>query len=463
MVTEESNRCDRCLQVFIPEVVPLDNKGEEAILRGLQDLLFPGQSVHFHILSFDFKGPRTIGNLTLYPWRWFYPVWVFRELFVSIAPLDLLNLFGFLWQGLRNRLPILARRAHAAIWFNEWLLRGGSLGGLLWGARKDAVRRLLKSDFILAGHDSAMGLREAHLLRWLTNRGAAFGVFGCGMNTRFANGTVASVYTSVFGSARFLYFRDQETKDGIVDRCGLAEARLAPDPAFAMHPVDDAIVSRFVSEEGLAGFFSRPVVMMTVVENEVILGSFKSQRTPTQKARAHYALVGRLVDHVVERWGANVLFLPHCVGPTARLDDRRIAARVVEMCRSDRASVKVLNTPCDARMLKGLIRRAHLLVAERIHSIIGAVGVGTPFLCLGNPSDRRTKHIIGKMCRAEDLVFDLSDPDPKSLCGLADRVWCELDRVRQQVQSASEAVREDLARAALVARASIAQHMRRVS
>ena len=104
----------KTIQVFIPEVIPLENKGEEAILRGLEDVLFPGQSVHFHILAYNCRKPRATGNLTIYPNGWFYPRRVFREVYLSLNPLDVLNLMGFIVQGVCNRLPFLAGPQHCA-------------------------------------------------------------------------------------------------------------------------------------------------------------------------------------------------------------------------------------------------------------------------------------------------------------------------------------------------------------
>jgi polysaccharide pyruvyl transferase WcaK-like protein len=440
------------MQVFIPEVIPLENKGEEAILRGLEDVLFPSQPVHFHILALNCSKPKTMGNITMYPRGWFYPRWTFREVFVSLNPLDVLNLIGFLFLVMRNRLPCLARRAHLAVWLNEKLMMPSSVAARIWKERAAALKRLSQVDFVLAGHDNAMWLREAHLLQSLSKRGMAYGVFGCGMNSRFPNATVARVYHTAFQKAKFLYFRDQETWKGILESGGLSEAQLAPDPAFGMRAAEEPVIEGFLKKEGLSAFFSKPVVAITVVDNDVVVQSFKAHKWTSQKAEAHYRLIGPFVDHMVETWGVNVLFLPHCIGPTPRLDDRRVARNVLRYSMAGPGSVRILETPCDARLLKGLIKRSSLLIGERTHSLIGAISVGTPFICLGSTSDKRTREIIGNMCHASHLVYDLKTPSLESLTAFADAVWRRRDEVEQQVKMIGKGILDDLEKSARAAR-----------
>ncbi|MEI6610089.1 MAG: polysaccharide pyruvyl transferase family protein [Deltaproteobacteria bacterium] len=449
------------IQVFIPEVIPLENKGEEAILRGLEDVLFPGQKVHFHILAYNCNKPETMGNLTIYPDKWFYPCWVFREVYLSFNPLDVLNMMGFLFQGVRNRLPFLASKAHLAVWLNERLMHSSSIFARIWKMRAAALKTLSKVDFVLAGHDEAMGLREAHLLKGLAKIGLEFGIFGCGMNSRWSNAAVAEVYRTTFHLSKFLYFRDHETWKGIHGREGIAAAQLAPDPAFGMCAAEESVVEEFIKKEGLTSLFSKQVVAITVVENAVIMKSFKSHKSTRQKAKAHYRLIGNFVDHLAKNWGVNVLFLPHCIGPTPRLDDRRVARNVLRYSKVDPGAVRILETPCNARLLKGLIKRSSFLIGERTHSLIGAVSVGTPFICLGSLSDKRTREIIGKMCHASDLVYDLQEARLEDLIRFADNIWKERNAVKQRMKQIGVGIRHDLEEAAQVARTRMSGHLQK--
>ena len=41
----------KSINIFVPEWVPLANKGEEAIVLGMADVLFPEQKVTIHLLD----------------------------------------------------------------------------------------------------------------------------------------------------------------------------------------------------------------------------------------------------------------------------------------------------------------------------------------------------------------------------------------------------------------------------
>jgi polysaccharide pyruvyl transferase WcaK-like protein len=93
----------------------------------------------------------------------------------------------------------------------------------------------------------------------------------------------------------------------------------------------------------------------------------------------------------------------------------------------------VLETECGARLLKGLIGRSAFLVAERIHSIIGATGVTTPFMCLGSRKDVRVSGIVEQMLDLSEAVYYLHDPQPSDLYARFDVLWSERARLKDHL------------------------------
>ena len=51
------------------------------------------------------------------------------------------------------------------------------------------------------------------------------------------------------------------------------------------------------------------------------------------------------------------------------------------------------------------------MISERIHAMIGAVGVATPFLCLGSKTDRRIKGILSELVGCGEQIVYMNDPD----------------------------------------------------
>lgn len=435
--------------IFIPESIPLENKGEEAILRGLGDILFPEGKVQFHVLATGIRRPRQVGNIVQYPRAWFYSPLVFRELRWNLNPIDMLNAAGMTLEAIQNRLPFLVRRSHLQMSINSWLI-GCQKPPFGFRQRWRSLQVIKNVDYVLAGHDGAFYLREGHVLKQLSKLGLSYGLIGCGMNTGFANKSVVNFYRKVFGQADFLYFRDKNTFRGICRHFEDLSPKLAPDPAIGMRPAPEQEIEKVLQDEGLGEFFARPVVAVTAVENAVIMRSFDSIKSWNGKLKAHRKWLAEFVDHAIKSWGVNILFLPHCTGPTKNLDDRRVAKEVVRLTQASADQVRVLETEYPARILKGIIKRADLLMGERTHSLIGAVSVHTPFICLGSSKDSRTTAIIGDMCSCQDYIYDMRKPDREHFFAMADAIWNQRSAVKEHLAAVDKNLRSELQKAGTI-------------
>jgi polysaccharide pyruvyl transferase WcaK-like protein len=96
--------------------------------------------------------------------------------------------------------------------------------------------------------------------------------------------------------------------------------------------------------------------------------------------------------------------------------------------------VRIIESELSARDLKGLIREAEMLVSERIHAMIGATGVHTPFCCLGSQTDTRVRGIIGNMLKLENVIYYLNIPREKELFIHFDKVWTRRLEIREHLE-----------------------------
>lgn len=111
-----------------------------------------------------------------------------------------------------------------------------------------------------------------------------------------------------------------------------------------------------------------------------------------------------------------------------------VASDIINRIGSTRNEVQLLKDDISAKLLKGIIKKSEFLIAERIHSMIGAVGVNTPFICLGSKTDRRIEGIISKMVGAKDSVYYMNNPDINEVYKRFDLLWenrvIEKDRLK---------------------------------
>ena len=434
------------LQIFVPEYVPLANKGEEAIIRGMGDVIFPNEQVEFHILDLYSNQPKYVDGIHVYPWRWFYPAWRSKGFNLGTTPKEIWSsACSVLRHGLNRFFPLWVRIPQATVSKNTTLLRQFQSGQAPWDRRTRALRTIMDADLMIAGHDGAFNEYECHVINMMINTGMPYGIFGNGVGLNIASKAIHELFVNTLSRAKFIYCRDLITTDWARSQFSNLQVELAPDPAFGMFSVSEEKISAIIDSEGLGSFFSKPVIMVTATENPVVgRFSYRNELTRKRKLVRHRKLFVSLIQHIVQNYGVNLLFLPHSIGPEVSLDDRRVAREIIAEIPQLSSGVKVLETEYSARELKGLIGRAELLIGERTHSIIAAVGVHVPFMCLGVQQDRRTRSIIGDMCECNDVIYYLDNPDEKKLQAHFDYVWRRRSELRSRLEIVSDKIERKL-------------------
>lgn len=449
-----SNTC----HIFVPEWVPLTNKGEEAIIRGMADVIFPEGDVEFHVLDRNARKSYSVDGLHVYPGSWFYAGWRCEPYRVGIKPREVYSFAcAVLRRALNKTVPGWIRTPPPRVRKTADTLRRIKSGQLpADGKLTAALKTLLACDYLIAGHDGVFDANDCHVINMMHRLGMSYGILGSDMRTQYLSQAIVSLYHQTLSAAQFIYCRSRKSHDWARSRFEQLDIRLAPDPAFGMVPSPAGRVDEIIRQESLGEMFSRPVVMMTTAEVPPIARhSFRKLAWRRAKRNRHREVLAALVTHIVERCGANVLFLPHAVGPTPNLDDRVVARDVLKKTGLRTERVRILETEYPARDLKALIGRADLLVGERVHSVIGAVGMHTPFMCLGVEQDNRVQSIVGDMCQSRENVHFLNDTDGKRLSAHFDEVWRRRDGCRRQLKSLSAALRGQLEKAGTLIRGII--------
>jgi polysaccharide pyruvyl transferase WcaK-like protein len=418
------------LRVFIPENIPLSNKGEEAIVRGVQDILGGEDGVELAILGKNISSVILQGKIKVFPYDWIYDNWRTAHTYFSFNHLPeyaqmtfrrLLNVFLPFWVFIKPLSQFYIRIAKSRSCLNEYFD---------------------KADLILVGHDGVFHEQTCHIILEAKRRGKIVGILGCGLAPRPRNKQIWKLYSKAISATDFCYFRESQSYSWIK---GLVpsdvDVRLAPDPAFGMKHASDIDINSIIKRENMESLFSRNIVMFTVVENDIInKWGFKNIPVSKDKRKAHVKLIASLVDHITEKWDAKVLFLPHSIGLND--DDRIVAQKVIEHTKN--GNTFIINNEYDAKELKGLISRADMLIGERIHSLIGAISIGVPIMCIGAQEDNRSVDIVGQMCGMSDFTYFLDNPDKYDLFALADSLWKNRGNNRNHRDSISNKLKSEL-------------------
>jgi len=409
------------LHILIADYVPLANKGEEAIVRGIEDMLSDRRPISLGLFD-DVQDVTQQGNVTVFPREW---------------------LFRFEGNSaLRGR-----RRVLMQMWIAAQLRLGryGPLRNLATGG-SHACRPLQdffeRAQYVLVGHDGVFCVESCGIVHLAKQRGKRVGLLGA--STGIAGGRFykAGLYRRAMEECDFCFFREEHSCENMrqISR-DPAKLQVAPDPAFAMR-ADPPETAREVLERDeryrAAKQAHRPIVAVTALEKGRVYAGFRPDLHGAAKQQAHAAYLAATLDVLVARHRAFALFLPHSVEEAG--SDIVAARHVAEQMKAAPGDYTILEQDCGARLLKAIVRECDFLVGERTHSLIGAVSVGTPFAALTNRQDTRTHGIIGRMCRCETQIVDLdaaSEPD-------ASRKVCELFEQRNSIAKSLKRIREEL-------------------
>ncbi|MDY6839531.1 MAG: polysaccharide pyruvyl transferase family protein [Thermodesulfobacteriota bacterium] len=407
------------LKIFVVDRVPLANKGEEAIIRGIEDLLADKERP-IELAVFD-RTDKTyrLGNITAFPVTWAFYDW------------------GWLSRRATSFVTryIKAGKRKALIYWRSLRIRYGLLGpyGRIAASRDglhaEMAQFFAAADYVLVGHDGLFNFEHCGILSVAKQKGKRSGVLGAGgKGFRPRNGLVAAVYRQAVRESDFFVVRERGAYEELARiGCDMNRVRLAPDPAFAMKPSSRQEVEALLSEKP---WFHRAreegklILGITVSHKEILLKKpFAHGQSRDERIRLHTEYLAQIYNDIMEKGHVFLVFLPHSLEGGAR-NDLAAAKGVASLLKASQDSFCVLEDDLPARTWKGIIGELDFLVGQRAHSLIGSAAVATPFVALTASNDRRTHDILGDMCGCEAQMVNMDECDPEHA---AERILQSLD------------------------------------
>lgn len=425
--------------ILVPELVPLENKGEEAIVRGIADNVFPQGNYELHLFdeveSYYFKD-----KIHVYPVKWFMSPWLNHEFGLGLSRDKIRDSLQSLFRnGLHKFFPNWVKIKDKALLHSMKEIKRCQIDDVKSNVKK-GIENLIKLDYIIAGHDGAMDERVCHIISEISKiLDLPLGVFGIEFAQQFKSQAIIDEQHHVLKDSLFFYCRTQASKTVVDKNFPLIKSEVKPDPAFGMKPSEEVEVNNYLESKGMLKLFEKEVIVCTTCETGPIARyCFESEASPSGRINAHRDFYASLLEHVVSKEDVNIIFLPHALGPGRALDDTVVADNVISRMQSTDNRVFLLKDDISAKLLKGIIRKSDFLIAERIHSMIGAVGVNTPFLCLGSKTDRRIDGIIGNMVGAKENIYYMNSPSIVDVNNLFNKLWNQKGIERARLKTVSD-------------------------
>ena len=432
------------ITVLCPEYVPLENKGEEAIIRGVVDVLFSDRECEFHLVDNNSKQYYISNGIHMHPGDLFFSDWrsrgfelglSFRQIYSSMCSL--------IRNGMNKFFPFWIISPHKqAVNFAKYI------SGTKQPPKRHAksVELLKNVDYIIAGHNGGLDEYVCHIINELDKLNIPYGIFGSSMQPSYKEKNMLSVFEKTFKNSNFNIARNPIGYEWAIKHFPKLNFEIRPDPAFGMNPISEDETVSLLKKLKIDDFLSKKTIMITTAEPAPITrNSFDEFNFPNQKIIAHRKFLSEFITKIYNETDFNILFLPHTIGPDLRIDDRKISEDVIIRSKlEDNSRVRLLKNDLSAKELKGIIKKGHFLLAERVHSIIGAIGVCTPFMCLGSPHDLRLEGILKIQMELGDNMYYLNYPKVDEAFSMFNKLLKNYDKEKSDLKSLNKKINSSL-------------------
>jgi polysaccharide pyruvyl transferase WcaK-like protein len=410
------------MKIYIPEHVPSRNKGEEAIVQGIyQGLRNQGKDVEILIFSYEPEIDRisygsqfeVIDGITYRPMHG-------KNIFLRILETASISLRHFLF-------------------FLMWRLVGKASLKIFRGGN---WRAYVDSDIILVGHDGVLSDLNILFALFVKGIGKKSTIFGCGFkNFRFKLTEILA--PSIITKINLIVLREERSYDYLLS-IGIPENKihLKADPAFLMEPAARNQVKKLLLREGIDKN-ERPIVGMIAL-NGTLYSKHFFENVPDEadRYREHVSFFAALTEKIIQTTEGIAIFLPHS------LEDIAIARDIKFKMGNNVENVLIIENEYSAAVLKALIQHLDFLISERLHAVIGASTVGTPFFMITAKEDGRAHNIVENTIGRPDLIFNINEPQVNDFLLKFTGKWTEKDKITEYLLDRARLIREECNEAA---------------
>ncbi len=391
------------INVLIPEPITSLNKGETAILRGIQQALK------------EFAVPVKLS---------LFSPWVkddtarYSPLISIVGGTDFFDVFNKYQSS-----PIKRRAIHSYTMWATMILYAliARISKKLAYAiiRDDLYNAIARTDFLIIGHNGFLGYELFWFVFMAKILHKPVAIYGAGVDGN--KGRISSIKSRTLlqlaiKHASLCIVRDQGSKQFLIDNTiPENKIKLFPDPAVLMPACTKDRAHEILKTENIP--LDKPIIALVPVQGGVVfentfseLGSF----SPEQRHLKRVDLWVDLVSFLCKNIDAHFVFLPHCIGPTSNNDDRITNQAIFNaLDTTTKQNFSSITTEYEAEELKGIMSICTFVLGERTHALIGAASAKTPCMALTVRQDGRMHNIIEHNFKCP--TYDLNNPDIHNL------------------------------------------------
>lgn len=149
-------------------------------------------------------------------------------------------------------------------------------------------------------------------------------------------------------------------------------------------------------------------------------------------------LMAKVVDYIIEKFGAMVMLIPHVTGPKKEFDDRVFAAEVYKLIKNKDRTIFIKDDYTPQEM-KGIIGRCDLFIGARMHACIGALSMCVPTI---NISYHHKSNDIMAMFGLEKNVLSAQELSLDSFIFVINDTWVQRIEIKEMLLSRIDEIKK---------------------
>ena len=393
---------EKVYKVFLHDVIPLLNKGEEAILQGLINTLIRSfGKVNIKLLTNELKIDKKVYN---------------KLNGVEVIQKENINIQFTFWIILYF---IFKKRVLKLI-------------------NNPFVKAILECDLYLFGHDNILAsskmefglLRRLIILKIIKKPIAicvgSFGPFKDDKSVKIAKKMLQTIDLSLFRDYKSYNYALNIYNDK-------SKIFLVPDLAFLLKSENQKKAKEIFKIHKIP--LNKPMIGFTIASRSVVIKNacLSSGKSLEERINMHHRIIAETIKYIQRNYNVSIIFIPHCIESYRENDDRIYSREIINLLE-EKKDVWLLEDDYSASILKAVISELDLLIAERTHSLIGAAGVNTPFIAISFPDDFRTYGIVKKTLDLGEYLYDVRSLEKETLCELIDSCWKNRIKIHKKLK-----------------------------
>ena len=168
------------------------------------------------------------------------------------------------------------------------------------------------------------------------------------------------------------------------------------------------------------------------ISYEMLMKANQGNLPPNEKYKISIFKISKIFDRLIEYCHAVIIFIPHCIEPYSKRDDREVAKEICKNMKK-KHQTRILTNEYSPEELKGIIGEFNIFIGTRIHSVIAALSMNVPSIVLTGSSDDRAYGLIGKMLKQEKWIYNIENLDCNALFLMITKLLYFSDNIRKSL------------------------------